>query len=125
MRGAITRKRIAMHADTRAGGKFGAHSWSIECDSIIAGLRHLAGVIETRAIAWLRWRARLGGHGVSGNRHHQNVAEIGMPSAREMRVAETLYGWIVVLIAGGVRVAVSDNTTGVGIRRKLHHAERR
>src|SRR5690349_21297909 len=76
MGGAIARKRVAVDADAHAGREFSPHRGTIEGDGVIARLRDLACMSEARAIARLSRRPRLGRHGVAGNWHDKNVAEI-------------------------------------------------
>src|SRR5690349_16889406 len=58
------------------------------------------------------------------DRHEQKVAEIAMPGARKMRVAETVNPRVGIAIARRPLVAVADLAAGICVRAELHHPER-
>src|SRR3546814_18075043 len=107
--------------------------WSSDvCSSdlrIIAGARLLGLMVEPLAIA----RTGLGGiarielDAIDGTdlRHDENVAEVRMAGAREMRVTEPLDHRIVVAVTRGMIVAVANLAGRVGVGRQLDHAARR
>ena len=67
----------------------------------------------------------------SRNRHHQDVAQIGMPRAAEMGMAEAHDGTVFVLIASAILIyprlvnAVDVVWHSVGVGTELHNTERR
>ncbi len=117
---------VAMDADARPRGEFGADAGISKGHGIIAGARPFGVVAEALAIA------RAGLFGIAGIqlhlsnlRHDEDVAEVRMARARKMRVAETLDRRVVVAVARGMIVAVADLARRVGVGRQLDHAEGR
>src|SRR3569623_2964625 len=115
-----------MDANARPCGHLGPYARIAQRDGVITGARDLGGVAEPRAIA----AARPGGaavlhlHDIARERHDENVAEVRMPGARKMRLAESGDRRVFVAVAGGVRVAFADHALDVGVGRQLHHPER-
>src|SRR3546814_9312960 len=107
--------------------------WSSDvCSSdlrIIAGARLLGLMVEPLAIARTGFGgiARIELDAIDGTdlRHDQDVAEVRMAGAREMRVTEPLDRRIGVAVTRGMIVAVSNLAGRVGVGRQLDHAERR
>ena len=126
----ILREGIAVHARTRGGRKLGPHAAVVERDGIVAGRGALALVAETRTVAAVgiirRARVELD---IPYRRHHQNVAQIRMARAAEVRMAEAHDGLVAVAVARTILVGaflilpahvVGD---GVGVGAELHRTE--
>ena len=126
MRGLVLREGIAMHADARSRRHLGAYAIILQGHGIIAGGRALAGMVEAGAVAGCRIAGAAGPerHDIAADRHHRKVGEVRMTGARKMRVAEALDRAVLIMIAGGMIVAIADGAGRVGIGRKLHHPER-
>ena len=124
VRGLAARKAVAVHADPRGGGELGAHAVVIEGDGVIAGLRGLVVVAETRGVAaaGLVGIATLPFH-LAADRHQQHVAEIRMAGAGEVGVREADDGAVVMPIAGRPAVGVLA-WLDAGVGAELDHPER-
>ncbi len=125
MRRLAGREGIAMDADARAGGQLGAHAAVGQSDRIITGLGGFGLVVIGRAIAGMRHLgiARLGRYGVAGDRHDQDIAQVGMAGAGEMGVREAHDGRVFVAIARGDAIALLERAN-IAVGTELHHAER-
>src|SRR3546814_8172050 len=108
MRRLPRRKAVAMDTDACSGGQFGADAAVGQRHRIIAGTCLLGRMVEALAIA----RAGLGGIAgvepdLSRLRHDEDVAEVRMAGAREMRVAEPLNRRVGIAVARGMVIAVA------------------
>ncbi|KAG1319397.1 hypothetical protein G6F63_014762 [Rhizopus arrhizus] len=90
-----------MHAHPRTGGQLGAHLVVVQGDRVVARLGPLIVVAEARGITAARlFRIAALQARRAGERHQQDVAQIGMAGAGKMRVRETDDAAVVVAVAG-------------------------
>ena len=122
--GLVLRKGVAVPAHAATGGELGADAVVAQRHRVIAGLHHFAVVRETRAIAAAGF-GRVAGFQphLTGDRHHQHVAQVRMAGTGEMRVRETHDAGVAVPVAGGPLVGVLE-VRHRGVGRELDHAER-
>ena len=126
----ILREGIAVHARTRGRRQLGTHAAVVERDGIVARRGALALMAETRTVSAVgiirRARVELD---IPYRRHHQNVAQIRMARAAEVRMAEAHDGLVAVAVARTILVGaflilpahvVGD---GVGVGAELHRTE--
>ena len=113
------REGVLVQAGTLGGGQLSFDLVVVENDGIVAGLRALIIMGETRAIAraWLigRTRFRVDRTGAGHQHHIEHVAHAG---AAQVVVAKAHDGRVRVVIAGAPIPAA-----GLGIRTELHHSE--
>src|SRR3546814_6714064 len=125
MRILARREAVAVDADARARGEFGADAAVSQRHGIIAGARLLGLMVEPLAIARTGFGgiARIELDAIDGTdlRHDENVAEVRMAGAREVRVTEPLDRRIVVAVTRGMIVAVANLAGRVGVGRQLDH----
>ena len=115
-----------MHAHPCPGGHFRADALVGQRYRIISGAGDFAVVREAAAIARSgQFGVARVQSGVTGHRHHQNIAQIRMPRAREMGVRKAFNRRISVAIARRMAITRPDLAGCVGIGRQLHHAEGR
>ena len=114
---------VAVHAHACGGGQLGAHAGIVQGHGVIAGLGGLGLVTEARgeAAAGLVDVAALQ-LDLAGGGHQQEVAQIRMPRAGEVRMREAHDGAVAVAVARRPAIAVLARLD-LGIGRKLHHAE--
>lgn len=113
-----------MHTHARTGGEFGADSAVFQCHRVVPGLGLLAGVVELRGVA----AAGCGDiaafeFDLAGLRHQQDIAQVRMPGAGEVRMRETDNRAVALPIPGGPAVGLLARFD-LRVRAQLHHAER-
>ncbi|MNM93889.1 hypothetical protein D3C81_1062770 [compost metagenome] len=124
MRRLAGRESVAMHANTRARGEFGADVGVIQRDGVIAGLRTLGGMAETRGVTAQRLiRIAALQLQLAGGRHQQQVAQVRMTGAGKVRMREPDDGAVVMAIPRRPAVTLLARLDA-GIRRQLDHAVR-
>ena len=116
-------ERIAMHAHAGTGGQLGTHLVIVQPDRVVARLRFLVIMAEAGGIAARLLRIATLQAGTAGERHQQDVAQIGMASAGKMGVREADDAAVVVAVAGRPTVGLLARLD-TGIRAELDHAER-
>ena len=123
VRGLIRGKGVAVQRHARRRRQFRPHSGVGERHRIVAGVRDLGGVAVARAVAGAGpvRLAHLQVHGAR-DRHQRHVAQVRVPGAGEMRLAEALDRRIAEAVAGGVGVALVE-VADPGVGARLHHAE--
>ena len=127
----ILREGIAVHARTRGRRQLGTHAAVVERHGIVARRGALALMAETRTVSAVgiirRVRVELD---IPHRRHHQNVAQIRMARAAEVRMAEAHDRLVAVAVARTIFIgalliyAVHVMGYGVGVGAQLHGPER-
>ncbi|EEF26574.1 conserved hypothetical protein, partial [Ricinus communis] len=114
---------VAVQAHALAGRQLHIHLVIGQPHRVVARLRALVLVAETRTIAAERplGIARLP-FGLSAVGHQQHIAQIGVAAAGEVCVREAQDAVVVIAVAGRPRVALAERPD-LRVRAQLHHAE--
>ena len=121
---------VAVKARAFGGRQFRSHRAVVETHAVVAGRRLLGLVPEARAVARVGIRRRAGIEPPFARRgHEQEIAEVGMSRAAEMRVAEANDRRVIILITGAIGInfpvifPVFFITYRIRIRAQLNHPE--
>ena len=124
------REGVTMNADPLGGRHLRADAIVRQCHGIVSGHACFAVVAEAAAIPSVRIRRRAGIQpDRAGPGHHEDVTEVGMAGAAEMRMAEAYDGRVAVLVSGtvfiheGLILAVHVVRDRVVVRAELYDAE--